>query len=1256
MVDRQQAVKLYRKAQSLGYPNLGGTAVISVAPFLRTFVSVITGNRAARLYFETRGVFNLNNYSGEYRFKLHDRFREQRNMPTLRITPHTLGLLSGEITQLFTRMLQYVISIRRLTRLDKLQVVISDGNSFVSTGVEPSGVLRAGGIMRLIENTLQSWESLDFNTTSVVIRYFRGIQGGAHFSTSISCIEFIKKKRCIVTIESVNSNCFFQCLVLGLAQNNDSELYREMVRDKRSLLQVHTNILYETSGGALGTSVVSLSEIPEYEVANKININVIEFISMSFIYKSSYTYSAQCFFLYVENMDNGIGHFHYVNRERVGSLWDKRKFCFICYKGYQNIRHTCIEKCVGCKRATCEGRLHCFTEFGFLCRICNMKYYNNDCYQHHLKRKCSRETRCVECGVIYNPKKTDHFCGYRTCANCSACVSISETHECYHQPLHADKVPVPNEKYIFYDYEATIDDNHHNVAGVVAMYFHDPTPIRFTNHDDFITWLFSEVNHGYTCIAHNGGRYDVHYIKKSMIERGIKSSDVVNGNTIFYCNAKKFKMRFIDSYRFIPSALRGFTKTFGICEITKGYFPYTFFTKETINYVGPMPDVSYFGFDSMKTKDRVAGLQWYSEHKDDQIDLYEMCMKYCESDVALLREGCIRFRNLFMSITGGEIDPFRYITIASVCMTIYKRFHMPGETIGVLHQRTNSKERQQWLDYITTTTRGFVQNTSVNGIKIDGYDAKNKICYLFNSCLLNGCRYCYDKFTVNPINFTKCYECRFAWCSKVTTLKELGHHCHTIWACEWKKMVLSNKDVQQFLLTYIYNDSEVNLRDAFYGGRTEPVKLYRKAALNEDIKYYDYTSLYPSVQYGEHRGITEETYNTTKLLYYPTGHPTIINDNFGDINEYFGVAKCDVECPQDLYLPILPEKKNGKLMFDLTKKTGTWTTIELQKAVELGYKITKIYQIAHFEQKSDNLFQDYVKTFLKIKQEAAGWNKLGCESDEEKQLYISEYSRVQHIDLDPNNITDEYNPGLYFIAKLCLNSLWGKFGQRDMFAETIDTFDRKTFNKYVHSDKYDVQNVVLHNNLARTVTFMKKKEFASVPKNTNIVIAAFTTAHARLRLYEALEILGPKVLYMDTDSVIYTCEKGKNPLKCGPFLGDLTDELDGSNIVEFVTTGPKSYAYREENGKTQCKVKGFTLNHETSEQINFDNMKYMILEDNNHAITTKPLQFVINPTHGIKTKSWGACEGKRFRLTFDKRKICWDNDNDMEIDTLPITK
>jgi hypothetical protein len=59
----------------------------------------------------------------------------------------------------------------------------------------------------------------------------------------------------------------------------------------------------------------------------------------------------------------------------------------------------------------------------------------------------------------------------------------------------------------------------------------------------------------------------------------------------------------------------------------------------------------------------------------------------------------------------------------------------------------------------------------------------------------------------------------------------------------------------------------------------------------------------------------------------------------------------------------------------------------------------------------------YVRKFLKIKLATS------------KFSYSEEEHRRKAKSLDINLDKLEYNPGLRFISKICLNSLWGKFGQ-----------------------------------------------------------------------------------------------------------------------------------------------------------------------------------------------------------------------------------
>lgn len=164
----------------------------------------------------------------------------------------------------------------------------------------------------------------------------------------------------------------------------------------------------------------------------------------------------------------------------------------------------------------------------------------------------------------------------------------------------------------------------------------------------------------------------------------------------------------------------------------------------------------------------------------------------------------------------------------------------------------------------------------------------------------------------------------------------------------------------------------------------------------------------------------------------------------------------------------------------------------------------------------------------------------------------------------------------------------------------------------------------------------------------NVAIAAYTTAQARLRLLEYLQPLGHQVLYYDTDSVIYKHQPGQYEPPTGNFLGDLTDELEsygvGSYITEFVCGGPKNYSYEVYSPTSAtrhyvCKVKGFTLNYENSQTINFNTMKSLILGDSSEPSPTVTYKTIrCKPDHSVVTRS----ESKKFNITFTKRRRVGD--------------
>ena len=113
----------------------------------------------------------------------------------------------------------------------------------------------------------------------------------------------------------------------------------------------------------------------------------------------------------------------------------------------------------------------------------------------------------------------------------------------------------------------------------------------------------------------------------------------------------------------------------------------------------------------------------------------------------------------------------------------------------------------------------------------------------------------------------------------------------------------------------------------------------------------------------------------------------------------------------------------------------------------------------------------------------------------------------------------------------------------------------------------------------------------------NIFVTLFTTALARLKLYEELQKLEERVLYYDTDSVIYRWKPDQVKLPLDKFLGQFTDELEGGHIDEFGAVGSNSYSYKTLEGKTECKSNGIKSNHAVKQVLNCDSMlKHIQLE------------------------------------------------------------
>jgi hypothetical protein len=713
---------------------------------------------------------------------------------------------------------------------------------------------------------------------------------------------------------------------------------------------------------------------------------------------------------------------------------------------------------------------------------------------------------------------------------------------------------------------------------------------------------------GYTCIAHNLKSFDGLFVLRNLLENNVLPEVIMKGQKILEIKIPKTSIRFVDSFSFLPMALAKLPNALGLECGEKGYFPHIFNTPGNQNYIGEIPDEKYFGTSQMSAAEREKFRNWHRQKKAEGyvFNFAEEIAYYCEQDVTILRESCLAFRKLMCLETGA--DPFSYITLASVCSAIYFSNFMKEQKIARVpptgYQRHNySSEAIEWLEYKrvhdNVPKMQHAMNTgevAIGKYFVDGFDEDSQSIFEYYGCFHHGCDKCFSGDIQNPRTKQRLAVARACTRKREEILRSRGFKVVTTWACEWKKLKCEDPEVLSKVKAL---DIPVPLhpRDAFFGGRTEAFVLH---SAGKPLLYQDVTSLYPWVN---------------SRMMYPVGHPEIITRDFKELEEYFGLVKCTVLPPKSLHVPVLPMHvgPEKKLLFPLCRTCaetfqvghcthsqneraicGTWFSEEVKLAVEMGYTVLKMHTVWHFEEKTDDLFASYVKTFYKMKLCSSG---LKFESEEDVQQFIKKIWEKEGIRIfGPSEFRD--NPGLRQIAKLMLNNLWGRFGMQENLSKNCFLSDFQKLSDMIDDPKLEIQGVrVVNEKVVQVISKAADVEFLETPKDTNIFIAVTTTAWARIRLYNELRKVGRRIVYCDTDSLIYEkSDNEKENLPVGPYLGDLTNELDEDDvIIDFVSSGPKSYAYRTKKGKVVVKMKGFTMNSTNAPAFSFENVMNVTL-------------------------------------------------------------
>jgi hypothetical protein len=430
-------------------------------------------------------------------------------------------------------------------------------------------------------------------------------------------------------------------------------------------------------------------------------------------------------------------------------------------------------------------------------------------------------------------------------------------------------------------------------------------------------------------------------------------------------------------------------------------------------------------------------------------------------------------------------------------------------------------------------------------------------------------------------------------------------------------------------------------RSCLRGGRTDVRCRYRKyspsdVAAGRYACYYDVQSLYPYVQIakpmpvgvpvimqwseGVDPGVAANGMSQTFPDEIPVSFDmSLLPEEFDDW--FIGFVEFDYDVTGYLHHPVLVgvDPFTNKLVADLKPKNRyKCTSIELFTALKTGcYKVTKVYEIHRYKYSYD-LFKNYIRRFLKIKVEASGMPSPNISWEEFHQRHIDELG----IHLEKQGMT--FNKALKEVAKLFLNSLWGKFGQRPKVKGCDLTSDPRdlahfeglraqgyveTVEKYIWHQEEDGEPI-----LELVYDYEDSRELS---QRSSVPVAAYVSAWGRIVLWEQLNKLGERVLYHDTDSVIFEHSSHGYNIPEGWFLGEWENETPGKVIVEFVGVAPKTYGYITtslSDGTIHppvIKCKGFSLNSKNQEAIDF-NAYIDIVQGKSPGVSVMESRFVWN--------------------------------------------
>jgi len=262
---------------------------------------------------------------------------------------------------------------------------------------------------------------------------------------------------------------------------------------------------------------------------------------------------------------------------------------------------------------------------------------------------------------------------------------------------------------------------------------------------------------------------------------------------------------------------------------------------------------------------------------------------------------------------------------------------------------------------------------------------------------------------------------------------------------------------------YVHGNAEIDKieEESYFGGRCE---AYFIGHVNRRLYYLDVVSMYPFVM--------RNYFYPTKFLFELSN---ITIDELKFLLKRFCLIAHVLVSTKESLVPY----RSTKVIFPVGKFWGWYTTGELKLLLEHS-AIEKIDRVLVY--KRAMIFRDYVDFFYEMKKKAK----------QEKDNFS------------------------YLMAKLFLNALYGKFGQRVRELKEVDDNEVSV---------HDVENPIISTS-GRKIDYIVfggriwKVNEREPSFNSFIAISSHVTGYARAYLYRIMKFIGRNhVYYCDTDSV-----------------------------------------------------------------------------------------------------------------------------------------